>query len=315
VYDLSTIIILWFAGASAMAGLLNLVPAYLPRYGMAPNWARAVRPLVLLLTAINLVVTWQFDADVERQAPAYATGVLAVITSACVAALLDVWNQRSGHWARRLHWPFAVITAVFVYTTAINAIEKPDGVKIAAWFITAIIVSSVVSRWVRSKELRFRGFQFADESSKLLWDTMKGMDFPVLVPHRPGTRSLSSKEESIRKDHRLAPDVFIVFIEAELGDASEFLQNPLLEVKQEEGRFVIRVTRCTSIAHVIAALALEFSKVGNPPEVHFGWSDENPLTATIRFFLFGEGNVPWLVRELIRRAEPNPLRQPRVVVG
>jgi tetratricopeptide (TPR) repeat protein len=44
---------------------------------------------------------------------------------------------------------------------------------------------------------------------------------------------------------------------------------------------------------VIAAISLELSKVGKPPEIHFGWSDENPLAANLRFVLFGEGNVPY----------------------
>jgi hypothetical protein len=314
-YDLSTVIILWFAGASAMAGLLNLVPQYLPRYGMAPEWARAFRPLTVLFTAINLTVTWAFNASVDAQGGAYATGVLVLMSSACVATVIDHWRTRVGPWPVRVPWTYVLITAVFFYTTAAIVIEKPDGIKIASCFIVAILASSMVSRAIRSTELRFMGFQFVDDQSRFLWDSMKHLEFPVLVPHRPGGRGLASKEEVIRREHRLGPDVPIVFIEAYLGDASEFYQSPLMEVKQEEGRFLIKVTRCASIAHVIAAIGLELSKVGRPPEIHFGWSDESPLAANLGFLLFGEGNVPWLVRELIRKAEPSPERQPRVIIG
>ncbi len=310
IYDISTVVILWFAGASAMAGLLNLVPQYLPRYGMAPDWARAIRPLVFLFTAVNLFVTWWFNASVEAQGAAYATGVLVLMSSACIATLVDRWRARSFLVA-----PFALITAVFIYTTLANIIEKPDGLLIAIWFIVAIVISSIVSRFMRSKEKRSQGLDFVDTQSRFLWDSMKMLEFPVLVPHRPGGRSLREKEESIRKEHRLGPEVPVVFIEAHLGDASEFYQTPLMEVKQEEGVFILKIRRCASIAHTIAAIALELSNVGRPPEIHFGWSDQSPMAANLSFLLFGEGNVPWMVRELILDAEPDPAKQPRVIIG
>lgn len=317
IYDLSTVLILGFAGASAMAGLLNLVPQYLPRYGMAPEWSRAIRPLVLLFTMINLFVTWIFHASVAAQGGAYATGVLVLITSACVATVIDRYRSRKEwRWKIvRIPWGYVLITGVFFYTTAANMIERPDGIKIASCFIAAIMVSSFVSRMRRSTELRFLGLAFANPESKFLWDSLKHLEFPVLVPHRPGRRELADKEQSIRERHRLPPDVPIVFVEAQLGDTSEFTQIPEVEIYQADGRFVIKVRNCASVAHVIAIVALELSKVGTPPEIHFGWSNENPLAASASFFLFGEGNVPWMVRELIRKHQTDPERQPRIVIG
>nr|WP_286394517.1 amino acid transporter [Pseudanabaena mucicola] len=140
VYDLSTISILWFAGASAMAGLLNIVPRYLPRYGMAPNWTLAVRPLVLVYTAIAFIVTLIFQANVEAQGGAYATGVLVLMSSAAFAVTLASYKQRK----RTEVTLFGSITFVFIYTTIANIIERPDGIKIAAIFIAIIVVTSLV---------------------------------------------------------------------------------------------------------------------------------------------------------------------------
>jgi hypothetical protein len=315
IYDASTVVILWFAGASAMSGLLNLVPRYLPKYGMAPRWAEAVRALVIVFTGINLLVTWVFGASVIAQGGAYATGVLVLMSSAAVAVVIDQWRARSGPWPVRIHWGSVIAVIVFFYTTVAIIIEKPDGIKIAGAFVASILVFSFISRLQRSKELRFEKFEFVDEHSRFLWDALRHLEFPVLVPHRPGHHTIEQKDERMRRVHRLDEEVPIVFVEALLGDTSEFEQNPLMEVVQEEGRFVVRLRRCVSIAHAVATVALELSKEGKPPEIHFGWSDESPLAANLGFLLFGEGNVPWLVRELIAKAEPDSKKRPRVIIG
>jgi hypothetical protein len=242
--------------------------------------------------------------------------VLVLISSACVATVIDRYRKSDavyGLW--RVPWRYVLITGIFFYTTAANMFERPDGVKIASCFIVAVVVLSFWSRMRRSTELRFAGFEFANVESRFLWDSLKHLEFPVLVPHRPGVRDLAKKEEIIRRRHRLDPEVPIVFVEAEVGDPSEFEHMPLMEISQREERFVIGVKRCVSVAHVIASIALELSRVGEPPEVHFGWSDENPMAASVSFLLFGEGNVPWMVRELIRKAEPDRAKRPRVFIG
>jgi hypothetical protein len=294
---------------------LNLVPRYLPRYGMSPRWVESFRPLVLLFTCVNVFVTWFFDASVENQGEAYATGVLVLMSSAAVAVVIDHWQKAAGRGLLRVPWGYALAALVFLYTTVAVVIEKPEGVHIAGAFVASVLVFSMISRTRRSTELRFTQFQFVDEASRVLWDTLRHLEFPVLVPHRPGTHTIEQKEERIRRVHRLDATVPIVFVQATLGDTSEFESEPLLEVTQEEGRFVLRISQCVSIAHALATVALELSKDGKPPELHFGWSNENPLSANLKFVMFGEGNVPWLVRELIAKAEPDPANRPRVIIG
>jgi hypothetical protein len=227
IYDVATVAILWFAGASAMSGLLNLVPRYLPRYGMAPRWAAMIRPLVILFTLMNLLVTWIFNASVRAQSGAYATGVMVLMSSAALAVIVDQWRLRPNRWILfRIPWNYVLVFAVFCYTTVAISIEKPDGIRIAAGFIFAILAFSILSRSRRSMELRFEEFLFVDNHSRLLWDALRFLEFPVLVPHRPGTRSIAEKEAIIREAHRLNNNEPIVFVEVRLGDPSEFAFEP-----------------------------------------------------------------------------------------
>lgn len=314
-YDVSTIAILCFAGASALSGLLNLIPRYLPRFGMAPVWVTATRPLVCVIIGVCLVVTLIFRASVEDQGAAYATGVMVLLLSACVAVSIERYRERAGSMLRRIPWAPVVITLVFLFTAIDIMIGKSEGLVISLFFISAIMGVSLISRIVRSDELRVVQFRFADNESRFLWNTLKHLEVPVLAPHRPGGRTLDEKEAELRAWHHLADDIPVVFVEVSLGDTSDFFQEPMLHINHKGGRFVIRVSRCTSVAPALAALTLELNGQTHPVELHFGWSEESPFKMNLDFLLFGEGNIPFLVKKLLDEAQPDETIRPRVVIG
>ncbi len=313
-YDLVTVSLLCLAGTSVMTALAVLLPQFLLRFGMELKWAHKWGLLLGLFALVNLAVTLYFQASVHDQRGAYATGVMVLMTSAAAASLLSVRQRRRAH-GRRGGWPFVPALAVFLAITIAVLLESPSGLLIAFGFIVTILTSSVVARAVRSDELRTVGFDFVNDESKFLWDSLCLADFPVLVPHRPGRHEREVKEKTIRADHQLDPDADVVFLEVEVDDPSNFYQRLLVEVFREDTRFVIKMTRCVSVAHAIAAVALELSRLSKPPGVHFGWSEMDLLAASWSYLAFGEGNVPWKVRELIMEAEPNPAKRPRVIIG
>jgi hypothetical protein len=311
VYDLSTITILWFAGASAMAGLLNLVPKYLPRYGMAPEWTKATRPLVLLFTVITFFITYMFRADVEAQGGAYATGVLVLMTSAAVAVTLAAFRH---HMVER--FGFVAITLVFVYTTITNVIERPDGVKIASWFIVTIIVTSMISRVLRSTELRIQGVKPDAVARQFIREIGSA---PVrIIANRPDTGMPEEYEHKLRdarESHHMPPDERVLFVEVQPGDVSEFADTLRVEGVDVGGHHVLR---CTSpaIPNAIAALLLYCrDETGRIPHAYFGWTEGNPIAYLLKFLAFGEGDTAPVTREVLRQSEPNPMRRPRIHVG
>jgi hypothetical protein len=312
-YDLSTILILWFAGASAMAGLLNIVPRYLPRYGMAPDWARAVRPLTLVFTAIAFVVTLIFKANVDAQAGAYATGVLAVITSASIAVALAMRQQRRPIATLR----FGLIALIFAYTTLVTVIAEPDGIRIAGCFIGGIIVVSLVSRALRSIELRATDVVFDDTALAFLEEAAALGIVRVIANHpdERNSREYLVKERAEREASHIPTGDPVLFLEVTVRDASDFAA-PVTVTGQQVGSFHVLRASGSSIPNTIAAVLLAMrDEAGRKPHAYFGWTEGNPLKYLARFVLFGEGDIAPVTHEILRRAEPDPMRRPAVHIG
>lgn len=309
IYDISTVTILWFAGASAMVGLLNLVPKYLPRYGMAPEWAKTTRPLVLIFTGVTFLVTILFRADVTSQAAAYATGVLVLMGSAALAVTLECWGQRRAV-------AYGLLTAIFVYTTIVTIVGRPEGLKIAAIFIVSIVATSMISRVLRSTELRVHGIQ-ADANVKRFLREM-GSEPLRVIANRPDRGDVAEYEHKLREardSHHLPPNARVLFLEVRPGDASEFSEELEVSGAQIASH---RVLRCSSpaIPNAIAALLLYCRDVtGQIPHAYFGWTEGNPITYLLKFLAFGEGDTAPVTREVLRQAEPDPARRPRIHVG
>ena len=314
IYDISSILILWFAGASAMAGLINIVPRYLPAYGMAPEWGRAVRPVVLVYTAISIGITIMFGADVNAQAGAYATGILAMMVSGAVAVTISAFRRGQ----RRAGAAFTVLTLILVYALGANVVEKPDGIAISAAFIAGIIVVSLISRVTRTTELRVDRIEFDEAARRFITENIEHdgrLDLVANKRQAGDQAEYDAKEAEQRSVNPVPGDADVLFLEIHVVDPSEF--SNVLEVRGVDiGGYRILRTDATAVPNAIAAILLTLrDSTGVLPRCHLNWSEGNPLGHLFRYLILGHGDTAPVVREIIRQHEPDPAERPGIHVG
>ncbi|SDK12203.1 Amino acid transporter [Cryobacterium psychrotolerans] len=313
-YDISSILILWFAGASAMAGLINIVPRYLPAYGMAPDWSRAVRPVVLVYTGISILITIGFNADVNAQAGAYATGILAMMVSGAVAVTISAARRRQ----RRAAMAFSALTVVLLYALGANILEKPDGIMISAFFIAGIIVVSLVSRVSRTTELRVEHVEFDEAARRFISDSLVFDGALNVIANRPQAdeeAGYAAKEAEQRGMNPVPGAADVLFLEVDVVDPSGFSETLRVRGVEIAGYRVLRA-ESPAAPNAIAAMLLAMRDAsGVRPHAYFEWSEGNPLGHLLRYLLLGIGDTAPVVREILRKSESDPSRRPGIHVG
>lgn len=207
---------------------------------------------------------------------------------------------------------------VFVYTTLVNIIARPEGIQIALFFILFIVASSFFSRCLRSTELRIEKVSLDEKAVSFLNDMLNHHQGEIrLLAHRPGGIQYDKKEDEARRFHSIQPpEGDFIFLEVSPSDSSDFSTDNLVISGEVFGKHRIWKCESPSVPNAIAGILLHIrNSTGKVPHVYFGWTEGHPVAYVIKYILWGEGETAPVTREILRSIEHDPAQRPRVNVS
>jgi len=211
----------------------------------------------------------------------------------------------------------ALISLVFAYTTVVNIVERPDGIKIAGFFIGLIILISLLSRIARTTELRVERFEI-DEAADRFIDEAAAKGTIRIITNRPEESNTEEYRREIaehREDHNLPRRDPILFLEVEVDDASE-LTDVMKVTGMEVGGYRVLRAESSVVPNAIAAFLLYLrDRTGKLPHAYFHWGSGNPIAYLFDYVAFGKGDTAPVTREVLRQAEPDEENRPAIHVG
>jgi hypothetical protein len=281
---------------------------------MAPEWGRAVRPVVIVYTTISIGITVAFGADVNAQAGAYATGILAMMVSGAVAVTISAARRRQKVGAAG----FALLSLILLYALVDNIIEKPDGIAISAIFVAGIIVVSLVSRVTRTTELRADRIEFDERARQFIADSVAHDGELNVVANRRQAGDAAeyrAKEGEQRGMNPVPGAADILFLEVDVIDPSDFSEVLCVCGVEVDGYRILRVQSPAAPNAIAAVLLALRDATGVRPHCYFEWAEGSPLVHLWRYLILGRGDTAPVVREIIRASEPDPARRPGIHVG
>jgi hypothetical protein len=269
---------------------------------------------VLVYTAVSIIITIAFRADVNAQAGAYATGILAMMVSGAVAVTISAIRRKKLLGGIG----FTVLTLVLAYALVSNVIAKPDGIAISGLFIAGIVVISLVSRISRTTELRVDTIEF-DPKARALIDAViaNGNGLNVIANQKQaGDRAEYRAKEAAQRGMNPVPgSANVLFLEVEVSDPSEFSRVLTVTGHTVAGFSILRV-ESPAVPNAIAAILIALrDSTGIRPHCYFEWAEGNPLGHLFRYLILGRGDTAPVVREILREVERDATARPAIHVG